>query len=94
MGAQAKITSKNQITLPREVRDGLHVGVGDLVEFEADEHGFRVRARAASSPFARYRGAARRGSGRSLDDVQREVDRLRGHDPVDAAMLGDATDDV
>lgn len=29
----AKISSKGQITLPKEVRDGLEVGAGDRVEF-------------------------------------------------------------
>jgi len=29
----AKISSKGQLTLPKEVRDGLAVGAGDRVEF-------------------------------------------------------------
>lgn len=37
--ATATITSKGQITIPREVREALGVGVGDRVEFVAEEKG-------------------------------------------------------
>jgi antitoxin PrlF len=40
----ATITSKGQITLPREVRELLHVGGGDQVDFQIDEDGeIRIR---------------------------------------------------
>lgn len=35
----ATITSKGQITIPKEVRDALGVGAGDRVEFVAEEKG-------------------------------------------------------
>ena len=35
----ATITSKGQITLPKEVREALGVGTGDRVEFVAEEKG-------------------------------------------------------
>ena len=35
----ATVTSKGQITLPKEVRDALGVSSGDRVEFVADEKG-------------------------------------------------------
>lgn len=35
----ATITSKGRITLPREVREHLHVGKGDRVEFEIERDG-------------------------------------------------------
>ncbi|HLX22699.1 MAG TPA: AbrB/MazE/SpoVT family DNA-binding domain-containing protein [Usitatibacter sp.] len=37
--ATATITSKGQITIPREVREALGVGTGDRVEFVAEEKG-------------------------------------------------------
>jgi AbrB family looped-hinge helix DNA binding protein len=40
----ATITSKGQITLPKEVREHLHLGGGDQVDFQIDEHG-EVRVR-------------------------------------------------
>ena len=35
----ATITSKGQITLPKEVREALGVGTGDRLEFVAEEKG-------------------------------------------------------
>ena len=37
--ATATITSKGQITIPSEVREALGVGVGDRIEFVAEEKG-------------------------------------------------------
>jgi antitoxin PrlF len=43
--ATATITSKGQITLPKEVREALGVGTGDRVEFVAERDGaYRVVA--------------------------------------------------
>jgi len=35
----AKITSKGQITLPKKIRDHLHVKPGDQLDFSVDESG-------------------------------------------------------
>lgn len=35
----ATVTSKGQITIPKEVRDALGIGSGDRVEFVAEEEG-------------------------------------------------------
>ena len=43
MTISAKITSKGQITVPKEVREALNVGKGDRVVFEAREDGFVVK---------------------------------------------------
>jgi AbrB family looped-hinge helix DNA binding protein len=37
--ATATITTKGQITIPKEVREALGVGTGDRVEFVAEEKG-------------------------------------------------------
>lgn len=42
MYIDAKVTSKHQITVPREVREVLEIGPGDRVRFVRDEKGFRV----------------------------------------------------
>lgn len=42
----ATITSKGQVTIPKEVRDILAVKTGDVIDFELEPDGtFRVRAR-------------------------------------------------
>lgn len=37
--SQAKLTSKNQLTLPKPIREYLNVGTGDKLEFIVDEQG-------------------------------------------------------
>jgi AbrB family looped-hinge helix DNA binding protein len=41
---QAKITSKGQITLPLAIRKSLGVRAGNVLLFEEDKNGVRVRA--------------------------------------------------
>ena len=52
MEKQARITSKGQITVPREVRRALGVHPGDRLLFRRDETGMRVRPIRTKSPFA------------------------------------------
>ncbi len=56
MQKQATITSKGQITVPREVRRVLGVRSGDKLLFEGDGKGMRVRAVRSKSAFSKYRG--------------------------------------
>jgi AbrB family looped-hinge helix DNA binding protein len=58
---QAKITSKGQITVPLAIRRALGVRAGDVLLFEEDKTGVRVRPVRAKSPFAKYRGIGNRG---------------------------------
>jgi len=44
MKKQAKVTSKGQVTIPREIRRRLGVRAGDKLEFEEDAQGVRVKA--------------------------------------------------
>ena len=42
----ATITSKGQVTIPKEVRDALAVGTGDVIDFRPEADGsFRVQSR-------------------------------------------------
>jgi len=44
--ASATITSKGQVTIPKEVRDALQVHAGDVIDFRREGDGsFRVQAR-------------------------------------------------
>ena len=56
MQKQATITSKGQITVPREVRRMLGVRTGDKLLFESDGKGMRVRPIKNRSAFSKYRG--------------------------------------
>jgi antitoxin PrlF len=55
----ATITSKGQVTLPREVRDHLHVREGDRVEFVIDRDG-EVRVRPVTGSVEELFGMLRR----------------------------------
>ena len=56
MQKRARITSKGQITIPREVRRTLGVRAGDSLVFESDRRGVRVRPVRAEGLFGKYRG--------------------------------------
>ena len=56
MQKQATITSKGQITVPREIRRVLGVRSGDKLLFESDAKGIRVRPVRSQSAFSKYRG--------------------------------------
>lgn len=56
MQKQAAITSKGQITVPREVRRVLGVRTGEKLLFESDGKGVRVRPVRSRSAFSKYRG--------------------------------------
>ncbi|MHB8218630.1 MAG: AbrB/MazE/SpoVT family DNA-binding domain-containing protein [Candidatus Sulfotelmatobacter sp.] len=56
MQKEATLTSKGQITVPREVRRVLGVRSGDKLLFESDGKGIRVRPVRRKSSFSKYRG--------------------------------------
>ena len=63
MQKQAKLTSKGQVTVPREVRRLLGVGAGDRLMFESDGKGVRVRPVRSQSAFSKYRAIGNPGTG-------------------------------
>ena len=66
----AKITSKGQITIPKQVRVRLAVGPGDQLAFEFDERGL-LRVAPVHSPLPALRGfLAQYAAGRKLDCEQ------------------------
>lgn len=78
MHKQAKITSKGQITVPREVRRALGVRAGDRLLFESDGTGVRIRAVRTKSAFSKYRGIGNPGIGSGRKNIQRWLRELRG----------------
>ena len=73
----ATITSKGQITLPREVREHLHVREGDRVEFEINREG-EVRVRPMTGAVEELFGMLRRPGARprSLAEIDEGIAAL------------------
>lgn len=82
MELKAKVTSKGQLTIPKEVRRALGVREGDSILFKVDEDDEQVRVRVERKPvsFADYEGAWREGKGMSLAEVDEYMRELRGYD--------------
>jgi antitoxin PrlF len=80
MKKQPKVTSKGQITVPREVRRKLGVRAGDRLLFEEDGEGVRVTAVRKESPFAKYMGIGNPGIGKGKKALQKWMRELRGYD--------------
>ena len=78
MKKQAKITAKGQITVPLAIRRALGVRAGDMLLFETDEDGIRVRPVRAESPFAKYRGIGNRGIVSGKKAITHWMRELRG----------------
>jgi antitoxin PrlF len=83
MKKQAKVTSKGQITVPRDIRRRLGVRAGDKLEFEDDGNVVRVTAVRKESVFEKYRGIGTPGIGKGRKAIQKWLRELRGHDEVD-----------
>jgi len=75
---QARITSKGQITVPREIRRTLGVRPGDQLLFESDSKGIHIRPLRAKSPFEKYRGIGNPGIPSGRKAVRRWIRHLRG----------------
>ena len=71
----AKVTSKGQITLPKEVRDSIGISPGEEVEFQKEENGYLLKKKVRHSPFDRFVGYLKEKKGKSPDKI---IDELRG----------------
>ena len=78
MQKQARITSKGQITVPREVRRLLGLRTGDGLLFESDGKGVRVRPVHSKSEFAKYRGIGNPGIRSGRKNILRWLRETRG----------------
>lgn len=78
MKREAKVTSKGQITIPREVRQALGVEAGDKIVFEEDENGMRVTPLRRISPFEKYRAIGNPGISGGRKGINRWLRELRG----------------
>ncbi len=78
MKRQARLTSKGQITIPRDIRRALGVRPGDRLLFEEAGTEVRVRPVRIKSPFGKYQGIGTPGIGRGRKAVLRWTRELRG----------------
>jgi bifunctional DNA-binding transcriptional regulator/antitoxin component of YhaV-PrlF toxin-antitoxin module len=72
---KSKITSKHQTTVPKEIRDQLKVGPGDVLRWEIV--GGAVRLTAGERAFLKRRGSIKVGPGSVLEDITK-ARALRG----------------
>jgi len=77
MGYSSTITSKEQVTVPQEVRTRLGLKRGDRVEFVVEGDRTVIRpARGAANPFQAYAGALKTFPG-GIREINAWVDGLR-----------------
>jgi len=73
----AKVTSKGQVTIPKQVREKLGVHPGEEVGFEENEGVIFIKKIVTKSPFDKWVGKLKHLKGQRSDDLVRES---RGHD--------------
>jgi AbrB family looped-hinge helix DNA binding protein len=81
-----RVTTKGQVTIPKEIREEMGIEPGDEITFEPADGGYAIRKEAPTTeagedPFERYRGRAE-----SDETMTDRMTRLRGEFPraVDA----------
>lgn len=71
----AKVTSKGQITIPRQVREKLGVRTGEGIGFEEKDGIFYIKKTVKKSPFDKWVGRLKPLKGKESDAI---IDELRG----------------
>ena len=71
--AKTRVTSKGQVTIPKEVRDRLGLRPGDELEFTEEDGVFRLRKRLPPAPLEKYRGYLKDLAERDPDDLVQEM---------------------
>jgi AbrB family looped-hinge helix DNA binding protein len=71
--AKTRITTKGQVTIPKEVRERLGLRPGDELEFIEEDGVYRLRKRVDPEVFKKYRGYLKEWAGQDSDDLVREM---------------------
>ena len=71
----AKITSKGQVTIPKDVRERLGLRPGDKLAFTEGDDGWRIRKQIDESPFDKWVGYLDHLEGQDPDAL---VEEMRG----------------
>jgi AbrB family looped-hinge helix DNA binding protein len=80
MRKEAKLTSKGQVTVPKEIRRALGVKTGDKLVFEENGNRVSVSAMRPKGVFEKYRGTVDLGIGHGRRAVIKAVRELRDPD--------------
>lgn len=83
-----RVTTKGQVTIPKDVREALGIEPGDEIAFERTDSGYEIRKEAptaadGSDPFEKYRGSAD-----SEATMPERMRRLRGEYPRETDSTG------
>ncbi|AGB31905.1 AbrB family transcriptional regulator [Natrinema pellirubrum DSM 15624] len=83
-----RVTTKGQVTIPKEIRDRLGIEPGDEISFEETASGYEIRKEEPTTtdgddPFEKYRGSAD-----SDETMPERMRRLRGEYPRDIGDEG------
>lgn len=73
---EATISSKSQITLPKEVRESMGLGVGDKIRFVPARGGFRLVSVSSDLPSLRGFLKGRRASPLSVDGMNKRIAQM------------------
>jgi AbrB family looped-hinge helix DNA binding protein len=65
----ARVTSKGQVTIPKEVRDKLGIRPGEDVDFAEEQGVFYIRKARKKSPFDKWVGSLSHLKGSDSDDI-------------------------
>jgi len=68
-----KVTTKGQVTIPKEIRDRLGIEPGDEIDFEETDDGYVLRKSTDENPFEKWRGVAD-----TDKTVEERMEELRG----------------
>ena len=66
---KSKITSKYQVTIPREIRQQLKLHVSDAIEWKVEDR--RVYVEPVNKPFLQHKGAIKVGPGDIEEDIRK-----------------------
>ncbi|MEE9193373.1 MAG: AbrB/MazE/SpoVT family DNA-binding domain-containing protein [Thermodesulfobacteriota bacterium] len=66
---KSKITSKYQITIPREIRDRLNLSVSDSIEWKIERN--KILVEPVNKPFLKYKGSIKIKPGNIKEDILR-----------------------